>query len=137
LPINGSKRPNPEKEILNIMLKIITRKFKPFFFEIRKSSLKIIKSSGLLPVYNFMLKSPLKYIIDEEFFDKRNQKYIKYLCSEFILSILLRLIDGSTRLYHFRHKVNNEFFAKLFRSDTVPHFTTLIYFLNKNIEHAH
>ena len=119
------------------MLKNITRKFKPFFLEIRKSPLKIIKSSGLVPVYNFALKSPLKDIIDTEFYDKRNQKYITYLSSEFILSFLLRLIDGSVRLYHFRHKVNNDFFAKLFRSETVPHFTTLIYFLKRNIGHAH
>lgn len=84
-----------------------------------------------------MLKTPLKNIIDEEFVDRRNQIYIKYLCSEFILSILLRLIDGSTRLYHFRHKVNDNFFVNFFHCDTVPHFTTLIYFLNKNIDHAH
>jgi hypothetical protein len=119
------------------MLKTITKRFKPFFFEIRKSPLKIVKSSGLLPIYNFSVKSPLKDIIDAEFHDKRNQKFITYLSSEFILSIILRLIDGSIRLYHFRHKVNNDFFAKLFRSDTVPHFTTLIYFLKRNIEHAH
>lgn len=96
-----------------------------------------MKSSGLLPIYNFALKSPLKSIIDEEFVDKRNQNYIKYLCSEFILSILLRLIDGSTRLYHFRYTANNQFFVKFFQNNTVPHFTTLIYFLNKNIDHAH
>lgn len=119
------------------MLKTITKKFKPFFVEIKKSRLKIIKSSGLIPLYNFILKSPLKSIIDEEFFDKRNQKLITYLVSEFIISIILKLIDGSIRLYHFRHKVNNDFFSQLFNAGTVPHFTTLIYFLKRNIEHAH
>ena len=120
-----------------MMLKTITRKFKPFFVEIRKSRLKIIKSSGLIPIYNFALKSPLKEIIDEEFYDRRNQKLIQYLVSEFILMILLRLIDGSIRLYHFRHQVNNELFSKMFKTGTVPHFTTLIYFLKRNISHAH
>ncbi len=120
-----------------MMLKTLTKKFKPFFVEIRKSRLQLIKSSGLLTIYNFILKSPLKDIIDEEFQDRRNQKFITYLTSEFILSILLRLIDGSIRLYHFRYKVNNEFLVRLFRSQQVPHFTTLIYFLKRNIEHAH
>jgi len=119
------------------MLKTITKKFKPFFVEIKKSRLRIIKSSGLLPVYNFVLKSPLKTIIDEEFFDQRNQKLITYLVSEFILSIILKLVDGSIRLYHFRHKVNDEMFSHIFKAGTVPHFTTLIYFLKRNIEHAH
>jgi hypothetical protein len=119
------------------MLKTITRKFKPFFVEIKKSRLKIIKSSGLIPLYNFILKSPLKTIIDEEFFDKRNQKLITYLVSELIISIILKLIDGSLRLYHFRHKVNDEMFSQLFNAGTVPHFTTLIYFLKRNVENAH
>ena len=119
------------------MLKTITRIFKPFFVEIRKSKLRIIKSSGLLPIYNFILKSPLKEIIDDEFYDRRNQKLIQYLVSEFLLSIVLRLIDGSIRLYHFRHKVNDEMFSKLFKTGRVPHFTTLIYFLKRNISHAH
>lgn len=119
------------------MLKTITKKFKLFFVEIKKSRLKIIKSSGLIPLCNFVLKSPLKSIIDEEFFDQRNQKLIKYLVSEFIISIILKLIDGSIRLYHFRNKVNNEMFLQLFRVGAVPHFTTLIYFLKKNIERAH
>jgi hypothetical protein len=119
------------------MLKTITRKFKPFFIEIRKSKLRIIKSSGLLPLYNFILKSPLKDIIDEEFHDRRNQKFIDYLVSEFILSMVLRLIDGSLRLYHQRIKTNDELFSKLFEADKVPHFTTLIYFLKRNITCAH
>lgn len=120
-----------------MMLTTLTRKFKPFFVEIRKSRLQIIKSSGLLTVYNFIVKSPLKDIIDEEFHDRRNQKLITYLSSEFIVSILLRLIDGSIRLYHFRYKVNNELFVRLFQHHQVPHFTTLLYFLTRNIEHAH
>ena len=119
------------------MLKTITRIFKPFFVEIRKSQLRIIKSSGLLPIYNFILKSPLKEIIDDEFHDRRNQKLIQYLVSEFLLSILLRLIDGSIRLYHFRHKVNDDLFSRLFMMKKVPHFTTLIYFIKRNISHAH
>jgi hypothetical protein len=119
------------------MLKTITRKFKPFFVEIRKSKLKIFKSSGLIPLYNFILKSPLKEIIDEEFHDLRNQSGIQYLVSELLLSTLLRLIDGSVRLYHFRHNVNDNFFSKMFMAKTVPHFTTLIYFLKRNIAHAH
>lgn len=119
------------------MLKTITRIFKPFFVEIRKSKLRLVKSSGLIPLYNFILKSPLKEIIDEEFFDRRNQKLIKYLVSEFMLSILLRLIDGSIRLYHFRHNVNDEVFSRIFKTESVPHFTTLIYFLKRNISHAH
>ncbi len=119
------------------MLKTITRKFKPFFVEIRKSKLKIFKSSGLIPLYNFILKSPLKEIIDEEFHDLRNQSGIQYLVSEILLSTLLRLIDGSVRLYHFRHNVNDNFFSKMFTAKTVPHFTTLIYFLKRNIAHAH
>lgn len=119
------------------MLKTITRKFKPFFVEVRKSRLQIIKSSGLVPLYNFSLKSPLKEIIDEEFFDKRNQKLIDYLVSEFMLLMLLKLIDGSIRLYHFRHKVNDEMFSRIFKIGKVPHFTTLIYFLKRNISHAH
>ncbi len=118
-------------------LKTISRKFKPFFFEIKKSRLKLIKSSGLIPLYNFVLKSPLKTIIDEEFFDSRNQKLIKYLVSEFIISAILKLIDGSMRIYHFRHNTNDEMFSQLFKQGTVPHFTTLIYFLKKNKLHAH
>lgn len=118
------------------MLKTITRKIKPFFVEIKKSRLHLIKSSGLIPIYNFILKSPLKDIIDEEFFDKRNQKLINYLVSEFILLILLKLIDGSIRLYHFRHRVNDELFSRIFKAGKVPHFTTLIYFLKRNT-HAH
>jgi len=119
------------------MLKTITRKFKPFFVSIQKSSLRIIKSSGLIPLYNFILKSPLKEIIDEEFIDHRNQSLIKYLTSEFIISIILRLIDGCIRLYHFRFEVNDEFFKNIFKTGSVPHFTTLIYFLKRNIETAH
>lgn len=119
------------------MLETITRKFKPIFVRIRKSGLKIIKSSGLIPLYNFILKTPLKELIDEEFFDRRNQSLIKYLTSEFIIAIILRLIDGSIRLYHFRYKVNNDFFKKIFNINEVPHFTTLIYFLKRNIELAH
>jgi hypothetical protein len=119
------------------MLRTLSRKFKPIFVRIKKSRLKIIKSSGLVPLYNFMLKTPLKEIIDEEFFDKRNQKLIKYLTSEFLLSIILRLIDGSIRLYHFRNKVNNNFFTRLFETEEVPHFTTLIYFLKRNSLKAH
>lgn len=119
------------------MLKTITRIFKPFFVEIRKSKLRLIKSSGLLPIYNFILKSPLKEIIDDEFYDKRNQKLIQYLASEFLMSIFLKLIDGSIRLYHFRHKVNDEMFSTLFKTGKVPHFTTLKYFLKRNISHAH
>lgn len=119
------------------MLKTLTRKFKPFFVEIRKSRLRIFKSSGLIPLYNFILKSPLKEIIDEEFNDLRNQNGIQYLVSELLLSTLLRLIDGSVRLYHFRHNVNDSFFSKMFTAKTVPHFTTLIYFLKRNITHAH
>lgn len=120
-----------------MMLKTITRKFKPFFLEIKKSRLQIIKSSGLIPLYNFVVKSPLKKIIDEEFLDTRNQFLIQYLASEFIISILLRLIDGSIRLYHFRYKVNDELFSRLFEVNKTPHFTTLIYFLKRNISHAH
>jgi hypothetical protein len=119
------------------MLRTLSRKFKPIFVKIKKSRLKIIKSSGLVPLYNFMLKTPLKEIIDEEFFDTRNQKLIKYLTNEFLISIILRLIDGSIRLYHFRNKVNNNFFTKLFEIDKVPHFTTLIYFLKRNNYTAH
>ena len=119
------------------MLKTITRKFKPFFIKIKKSNLQLIKSSGLIPLYNFLIKSPLKEIIDEEFLDNRNQKFITYLVSEIILSVLLRLIDGSIRLYHFRNDTNNNFFMKLFHVDKIPHFTTLIYFLKRNISTAH
>jgi len=119
------------------MLKTITRKFKPIFVKIQKSKLRIIKSSGLIPLYNFILKSPLKEMIDEEFIDKRNQSLIQYLTSEFIISIILRLIDGCIRLYHFRYEVNDEFFKKIFSFGQVPHFTTLIYFLKRNIEIAH
>lgn len=119
------------------MLKTICRKFKPIFVKIKKSRLEIIKSSGLVPLYNFMLKTPMKEIIDDEFIDIRNQKLIKYLASEFLISIILRLIDGSIRLYHFRHKVNNNFFAKIFEKEAVPHFTTLIYFLKRNGYSAH
>ena len=115
------------------MLKTITRKFKPFFIEIKKSKLQIIKSSGLIPLYNFIIKSPLKEIIDEEFHDRRNQRLIDYLVSELLLSMLLRLIDGSIRMYHYRIKTNNELLSKLFKVARVPHFTTLIYFLKRNI----
>lgn len=104
---------------------------------LEKSKLRIIKSSGLIPIYNFILKSPLKEIIDDEFSDRRNQKLIQYLVSEFLLSILLRLLDGSMRLYHFRHKVNDDMISRLFKKGKVPHFTTLIYFLKRNISHAH
>lgn len=120
-----------------MMLKTLTRKFKPFFTEIHKSRLRIIKSSGLLTIYNFVLKSPLKEIIDEEFHDRRNQKLIRYFASEFLLSTILRLLDGSIRLFHFRHRVNDEFLINLFHSNKVPHFTTLIYFLRRNVNHAH
>ena len=119
------------------MLETATRKFKPFFVVIKKSRLHLIKSSGLIPLYNFVLKSPLKEMIDEEFPDRRNQFLIQYLASEFIISILLMLIDGSIRMYHFRHKVNGDIFSKLFEVERVPHFTTLIYFLKRNISHAH
>jgi len=119
------------------MFKTITKKFKPFFIKIKKSRLQLIKSSGLIPLYNFIVKSPLKEIIDEEFHDNRNQKFISYLVSEIIISILLRLIEGSIRLYHFRNETNDNFFVKLFNVDKVPHFTTLIYFLKRNISTAH
>ncbi len=120
-----------------MMLKTISRIFKPFSVEIRKSKLRLIKSSGLIPLYNFILKSPLKEIIDQEFLDQRNKKLIKYLVPEFLISIIVRLIDGSIRLYHFRNNVNDEVFAKIFKTLKVPHFTTLIYFLKRNIFHAH
>jgi hypothetical protein len=119
------------------MLETITRKFKPIFVKIKKSSLELIKSSGLIPLYNFILKSPLKEFIDEEVIDRRNQALIRYLACEFIIAIILRLIDGSIRLYHFRYKVNDNFFRKIFQSKGVPHFTTLIYFLKRNIDTIH
>lgn len=48
------------------------KKIQTNFIEIRKSKLKIIKSWGFIPPYNNILKSPLKEIIDEEFYDQRN-----------------------------------------------------------------
>ena len=119
------------------MLETITRKFKQIFFEVKKSPLRIFKSAGLLPLYNFIIKSPLKDIIDEEFKDRRHQRFIRYFVSELLLSIILRLIDGSIRLYHCRHQVNDGFFSRLFLAKEVPHFTTLIFFLKKNISNAH
>ncbi len=79
----------------------------------------------------------MKEIIDEEFHDRRDQRLIDYLVSEFILLMLLQLIDGSIRMYHYRIRTNDELFSKLFKADRVPHFTTLIYFLKRNISDAH
>ena len=79
----------------------------------------------------------MKEFIDEELIDKRKQSLITYLASEFIIAIILRLIDGSIRLYHFRYKVNDNFFRKIFSAKCVPHFTTLIYFLKRNVDAAH
>ena len=119
------------------MLKTITRKFKLFFVGIRRSSLELVKSAGLLPLCNFIFMSPLKTYIDEEILDRRDQSRITYLASEFIITILLRFLEGSIRLFQHRCPGNNNFFKKIFQSGRVPHFTTLIYFLKKNKEDAH
>jgi len=114
------------------MLSDFNKFYKRFFSYFGKTELKIIKSTGLVFLKDFMLRSRLIYHLECSVIDLRNQILIKYSSTEILSGIILRILDGEERLYHQRNKVNNHFYEICNTSGQVPHFTTLRYYLKKN-----
>lgn len=115
------------------MFPFFNKYYKRFFLYFGKTSRKIIKSTGLFFVKDFMIKSGLIAHLELNVIDLREPLLIKYSSTEILSNIILRILDGELRLFHQRNKLNNDFYQSCNESEEVPHFTTLRYYLNKNL----
>jgi len=100
------------------------------------TELKIIGSSGLYLIKDFMNESGIVEIFNREIYDNRDQLRIIYRAPEILLSSILRILNGEQRISHCE-SASKSFFEEMYSSRTVPDFRTLIYYFNSNPETAH
>jgi len=114
------------------MLYYFSKFCKRFFTHFDKTDTKIIKSSGLVFIRDFMIRTGLMLKLETNLSDNRHPIYCVYGKTEIISGIILRIFDGELRLYDQRNPVNDAFYQESNCSNNVPHFTTLRYYIQKN-----
>lgn len=97
------------------------------------TDLKIIGSSGLVLLKDYMVEIGLADLMNKRIKDNRMQERIIYRAPEIILCNILRLLNGEFRLSHCV-KTSESLFEEMYSSKTVPDFRTLVYYLNRNPE---
>lgn len=84
-----------------------------FFSKIEISNKKLIRSSGLFLIFQFIGNSGLLELLKNFLKDPRQISKTKYKLSELIVSILLHILDGDKRFSQYRNNPSNYLFKKL------------------------
>ena len=106
------------------MLSFLFRKFKSV--SIQSSPLALFRSSGIIPIAGFMVRSPLMELLRDHLPDNRNRNAVAFKSHEIVTTLILGFFLGLTRTSHQkRHVANRPLLAMLFRHGKMPHFTTL------------
>jgi hypothetical protein len=112
------------------MLNKITAKCKKKIHQIGKSELRLIKSSGLAPFFEFMKNRGLKEMIDGTFKDYRWAHKVSFLPYQYFYLIIFQLLDGNLRTFAYRLQMNANLLQIILGAERIPHYTSVIKFMN-------
>lgn len=114
------------------MLFFLGNFFKHFFIKIGTTKLKLVRSGGLYLLVEFIRETPLLKLLEKHITDFRNPLYIYYSGVEIVYHLILRILDGDTRLWSLRGNQNQYLYEEMFVTKAVPHRNTFRYFILKN-----
>lgn len=95
------------------------------------TELKILGSSGLVLIKDYIVDIGLSESFNEQIKDNRKQWRIIYRAPEILMCSILRILNGECRLSHCEDTAKS-LFEEMFSCKTVPDFRTLVYYFNRN-----
>lgn len=114
------------------MLSILGKFFKHFFINIGTTKLKLVRSGGLYLLIEFIRETPLLDLLKSHVTDSRNPLRIYYSGVELLYHLILRILDGDTRLWSLRGNQNQFLYEEMFVAKEMPHRNTFRYFFLMN-----
>lgn len=101
-----------------------------FFSKVEISNKKLVRSSGLYFIHEFIRSSGLLDLLDCKLKEPRKISKIKYKLNELIVSILLHILDGDKRFSQYSSNPSNFLFRTLC-NDNLPQRETFVSLLTQ------
>jgi len=104
---------------------------KHFFEKITVCKKGLIRSSGLIYIYNSLFETGFIELLKKNTKDARDISKIKYKLYEMIIAIILHILDGDKRFSQYKRNPNSYIFNRVFQSEKSPDESSFI----KTIRH--
>lgn len=113
------------------MVRNFTHRFNKIFDRIQITKQKIIRSTGLIAMGQFMHASGLLKLLANKLCDARSAGKVRFPIAEIITRIILHILDGDKRLSAYGKNPNLALFAQMFGKEA-PHATAILNALKAN-----
>lgn len=113
------------------MVQKFTHRFNKILDRIQITKQKLIRSTGLIGIAEFVDASGLLKLVSDKIRDTRSPGKVRFPLAEVVTRIILHILDGDKRISAYGRNPNLALFAQMFGKDA-PHATAILAALKVN-----